>query len=72
MIDLDTFLTTLYVMVDDFCQSQAETESDRPGPHPALSVAEVGDVVAVWTMGQFCQRASLLPLCRRASASGLS
>jgi hypothetical protein len=22
MIDVDTFLTTLYVMVDDFCQSR--------------------------------------------------
>lgn len=24
MIDLETFITTLYVMVDDFCQSKQE------------------------------------------------
>ncbi len=41
MIDVDTFLTILYVMVDDFCQSQDQQVTNRPGPQSALSVAEV-------------------------------
>lgn len=39
MVDVDTFLTTLYVIVDDFCQSRPSTK--RPGPQPALSDSEV-------------------------------
>jgi hypothetical protein len=30
MVDVDTFLTTLYVMADDFCKT-----SLPPEPHPA-------------------------------------
>jgi hypothetical protein len=40
MIDIDTFLVTLYVMVDDFCKSQWH-EPNRPGPAASLSVSEV-------------------------------
>ncbi|MDQ3641101.1 MAG: transposase [Actinomycetota bacterium] len=36
---MDTFLTTLYVMVDDFCQSQPPKR--RPGPEASLSESEV-------------------------------
>jgi hypothetical protein len=39
MVDVDTFLTALYVMVDDFCHSQPSTK--RPGPEPSLSESEV-------------------------------
>ena len=39
MLDVDTFLTTLYVMVDDFCQSQPPKR--RPGPEASLSDSEV-------------------------------
>lgn len=39
MLDLDTFLTTLYVMADDFCQSQPPKR--RPGPKASLSDSEV-------------------------------
>ncbi len=31
MLDVDTFLTALYVMVDNFCQSLTQKER-RPGP----------------------------------------
>ena len=43
MLDVDTFLTTLYVIVDDFCQSQASEKATarttglplpEPGNHP--------------------------------------
>lgn len=40
MVDVDTFLTILYVMVDDFCKASLPPES-RPGPQAALSRSEV-------------------------------
>jgi hypothetical protein len=40
MLDVDTFLTALYVMVDDFCQSR-HPQQRRPGPDPSLSAGEV-------------------------------
>ena len=39
MVDVDTFLTTLYVMVDDFCQSHPIKK--KPGPGASLSESEV-------------------------------
>jgi hypothetical protein len=40
MVDPATFLTTLYVMVDELCQSQLPPEG-HPGPRAALSRSEV-------------------------------
>jgi hypothetical protein len=40
MLDVDTFLTTLYVMVDDFCQSY-RPQQRRPGPQASLCESEV-------------------------------
>jgi hypothetical protein len=37
----DTFLTALYVMVDNFCQSLTQKERRRPGPDASLSPSEV-------------------------------
>jgi hypothetical protein len=39
MVDVDTFLTTLYVTVDDFCQSHPAKK--KPGPEASLSESEV-------------------------------
>jgi hypothetical protein len=39
MLDVDTFLTILYVMVDDFSHSQPPKR--RPGPKASLSESEV-------------------------------
>jgi hypothetical protein len=39
MVDVDTFLTTLYVIVDDFCHSRPPKR--RPGPKASLSRSEV-------------------------------
>jgi hypothetical protein len=36
MVDVDTFLTILYVMVDDFCTLALPRES-HPGPQAPLS-----------------------------------
>jgi hypothetical protein len=40
MVDVDTFLTTLYVMVDDFCHSRPQ-KAQHPGPEASLSPSEV-------------------------------
>jgi DDE family transposase len=40
MVDTDTFLTTLYVMIDDFCQAYLSPEV-HPGPQASLSRSEV-------------------------------
>jgi DDE family transposase len=52
MVDVDTFLTTLYVMIDDFCQSQQITQAAHPGPQGALSCSEVA---ALALFGQWAQ-----------------
>ena len=39
MVDVDTFLTILYVMVDDFCQTRAPKK--RPDPEASLCQSEV-------------------------------
>ena len=41
MVDVDTFLTTLYVMVDDFCKAAALPPEQHPGPQATLSRSEV-------------------------------
>ncbi|MBO0794502.1 MAG: transposase [Ktedonobacteraceae bacterium] len=41
MIDVDTFVTILYVMIDDFCQQNLPPEGKRPGPQASLSRSEV-------------------------------
>src|ERR687884_1782697 len=40
MLDADTFLTTLYVVIDDFCKAELSSEL-HPGPAAALSRSEV-------------------------------
>jgi len=52
MFDLDTFLTTLYVMADDFCRQHLEEEPVLPGPAPALSRSEV---VTLALLAQFAR-----------------
>ena len=52
MIDVDTFVTVLYVMIDDFCQSQGLMKACHPGPQAALSQAEV---VTLSLFGQWAQ-----------------
>jgi len=49
-MDQDTFLTTLYVMIDDFGQSAGLGEKHRPGPAASLSCSEV---VTLAILGQW-------------------
>ena len=41
MLDQDTFLITLYVLIDDFCRTHLPKEPNLPGPNPALTRSEV-------------------------------
>ena len=41
MVDTETFLTTLYVIVDDFCKTKWPLEATHPGPQASLSRSEV-------------------------------
>jgi hypothetical protein len=52
MLDVDTFLTALYVMVDDFCHSQPPKK--RPGPKASLSDSEVVTLAIFARWGRFC------------------
>jgi hypothetical protein len=40
MVDVDTFLTALYVMVDDFYKARPAKQR-RPGPDASLNPTEV-------------------------------
>jgi hypothetical protein len=51
-IDLDTFLTTLYVMADDFCQSRLPTAKHGAGPMASLQCSEV---ITLALLGQWMQ-----------------
>jgi hypothetical protein len=52
MVDMDTFLTTLYVMVSDFCKSELPPET-RPGPEASLSRDEAVTLAIVGQWGFF-------------------
>ena len=51
MVDVDTFLTILYVMIDDFCQSHPPKR--RPGPKASLSESEVVTLAIFARWGRF-------------------
>jgi hypothetical protein len=51
MVDVDTFLTTLYVMVDDFRQSRPSKR--RPGSDASLSDSEVVTLAIFARWGRF-------------------
>lgn len=52
MLDLDTFLTALYVMVDDFCKTYLSPEV-RPGPEASLSRSEIVTLAVLGQWGRF-------------------
>lgn len=52
-MDTDTFLTTLYVMIDDFDQSDMPPEPARPGPAASLSRSEVVTLALIGQWASF-------------------
>jgi hypothetical protein len=63
MLDVDTFLTALYVMVDDFCHSQPPKR--RPGPQASLSESEVITLAIFARWGRFCGERDFYRYARR-------
>lgn len=55
LMDADTFLTTLYTAVDDFCSQHLAPEPRTSGPAPSLSRSET---VTLALFGQMCRFAS--------------
>jgi len=51
MVDVDTFLTTLYVITDDFCHSYSPKR--RPGPEASLFESEVITLAIFARWGRF-------------------
>ena len=60
MLDVDTFLTALYVIVDDFCQSHRPKK--RPGPKASLSESEILTLAIFARFSPVHERERLLPL----------
>jgi hypothetical protein len=52
MVDVDTFLTTLYVVVDDFCQSRPPPKR-KPGSEASLCDSEVITLAIFARWGRF-------------------
>jgi hypothetical protein len=63
MLDVDTFLTALYVIVDDFCHSQPPKR--RPGPQASLSDSEVVTLAIFARWGRFCSERDFYRYARR-------
>lgn len=65
MVDIETFLTTLYVMVDDYCKDYLPPEVPHAGPQAALSRSEV---VSLAVFGQWSRFVSERDFYRYAQA----
>jgi hypothetical protein len=68
MEHLDTFLTVLYVMVDDLCKQHSLSMPRHPGPAPKLGLSELLTLALCGTMGAISQRTGLLSLCAASCA----
>ena len=71
MLDVDTFLTILYVIVDDLCQPHA-SEQRRPGPPASLCQSEVIALAIFARWSRFSSerdfyRYALRPICEQHS-----
>jgi hypothetical protein len=64
MLDVDTFLTTLYVMVDDFCHSHSPTPK-KPGPQASLCASEVITLAIFARWGRFSSERDFYRYARR-------
>jgi hypothetical protein len=53
MLEVDTFLTALYVIAEDFCQSHRPKK--RPGPTASVSESEI---LTLCIFARFCRFAS--------------
>ena len=70
MVDVDTFLTTLYVMVDDFCHSYPP--KTNPGPEASLSESEVVSLAIFARWNRFTSERDFYRYARRLTCETLS
>ena len=52
-MDLDTFLTTVYVMIDDYCKAEHMIWAKTSGPTPSLTISEVLSLVLLSRWNRF-------------------
>lgn len=52
-MDLDTFITTVYVMIDDYCKTQEVKRTKTCGPIPSLTISEVLSLVLMSRWNRF-------------------
>jgi hypothetical protein len=52
MLDTDTFVTTVYVIVDDFCKEHLQQQA-QPGPSSSLSASEVMSLAIIGQWSRF-------------------
>jgi len=64
MLDLDTFLTTLYVMVDDLLKHLPENAS-KPGPKPSLCRSEIVTLALFSQWKQFSRETGFVSYAKR-------
>jgi hypothetical protein len=64
VIDLDTFLTALYVIADDLLK-QLDPEPTRPGPSPSLTRSEVAALALLGVCGHFRSERAFYGWARR-------
>ena len=70
MVDVDTFLTTLYVMVDDFCHSHPPTlPTKKPGPQASLCASEVITLAIFARWGRFSSERDFYRYARTSRAA---
>jgi hypothetical protein len=67
----DTFLTALYVMVDDFCHSRPQKEQ-LPGPDASLSPSEVVTLAIFSRWSRFSSEQDFYRYAKRAICKTLS
>lgn len=53
-MDLDTFITTVYVMIDDYCKSEDIGWAKKTGTSPSLTISEVLSLVLMSRWQRFC------------------
>jgi hypothetical protein len=69
MLDVDTFLTILYVMVDDLCHYRRPKR--RPGPEASLSKSEIITLAIFARWGRFASERDFYRYAQTASCGVL-
>ena len=72
MEHLDTFLTVLYVMVDDLCKQHSLSMPRHPGPAPKLGLSELLTLALFGQWARFPSEQAFYRFAQRHAQSRLS